>query len=66
MMAILSSYELWDTAIGDDKEPQPMKDSNGNIVSPANPKAIIEWKQRNTDTLCAIVISVQDNMLALV
>ena len=58
MMAILQAYDLWDTAISNDPEPQPMRDSMGNVTSPADPAAVLGWKHRNADTLCTIVLSV--------
>ena len=65
MMAILSSYELWDTATGLDKQPEASVDASGNTVPPS-PTAVQEWKQRNADALYAIVIKVQDSMLMMV
>jgi len=65
MMAILSSYELWDTATGIDKQPEATVDASGSILPPS-PTAVQEWRQRNADALCAIVISVQDSVLTMV
>ena len=44
MMVILQSFDLWDTAIGDDKEPQPTRDSMGNVTSLADPTVVLGWK----------------------
>ena len=57
MMAILSSYELWDTATGLDKQPEATMDASGNTV-PTSPTVVQEWKQRNADALCVIVINI--------
>ena len=65
MMAILSSYELWDTATGIDKQPEATMDAFGSIIPPS-PTTIQEWRQRNADALCVIVISVQDSVLMMV
>ena len=40
-------------------------DASDNFIPPS-PTAVQEWRQRNTDALCAIVISVQDNVLTMV
>ena len=65
MMAILQSFDLWDTAIGNDPEPQPTRDSMGNATSPADP-TVLGWKHKNADTLCTILLSVQDSVLTLI
>jgi len=65
MMAILSSYELWDTATGIDKQPEATVDASGSILPPS-PTTVQEWSQCNAYALCAIVISVQDSVLTMV
>jgi len=41
MMMILQSTGLWDSAIGNDMEPQLMRDSIGNVTSPVNPQVVL-------------------------
>ena len=65
MMVILSSYELWDTATCIDKQPEATVDASGSILPPS-PTVVQEWRQLNVDSLCAIVISVQDNVLTMI
>ena len=43
-----------------------MRDSKGNVTSPADPAAVLGWKHRNADTLCTIVLSFQDSLLTLI
>ena len=38
----------------------------GNVTSPTDPAVVLGWKHRNADTLCTIVLSVQDNVLTLI
>lgn len=64
-MAILLSYELWDTATRRDQQPQATVDTVDNIVHPS-PTVAQEWKQRNAHTLCAIVINIHDIMLTMI
>jgi len=66
MIMILQAFKFWDTAIGNDLDPQPTRDSMGNVISPANSTVVLGWKHQNVDTLCTIVLSVQDNALPLI
>ena len=66
MMDILQTYDLSDTAIGNNPEPQPTRDSMGNVTSPVDPAVVLGWKHQNADTLCTIVLSVQDSVLTLI
>ncbi|MCO5604890.1 hypothetical protein L7F22_059064 [Adiantum nelumboides] len=65
--ALLNSYELLQTATGQDRMPGP-------TVSPFDPAITIHadlalvtaWQRRDADTLCAIVTSVSDGILPLI
>jgi len=38
----------------------------GNVTSLADSQVVLGWKHRNVDTLCTIVLCVQDNVLTLI
>jgi len=44
MTVILQAYNLWDTPIGNDLEPQPMRDSMGNVTSLTDRAVVLGWK----------------------
>ena len=43
-----------------------MRDSMGNVTSPTDHVIVLGWKRQNVNTLCTIVLSVQDSVLTLI
>lgn len=67
MKAILSAYELWDTATGADVRPvaRPDPANAGQHIAPTADE-IQAWTRRDADALCSIVCSVSDSVMALI
>ena len=65
--SILDSYELLETVLGTDQEPQAMPDPNNpNAMIPPDANLLRAWKHRNADALCALVTSTSDSVLTLI
>ena len=67
MKAILSAYELWDTATRVDARPDAMPDQ-ANARQQIVPIAveIQAWTRRDADALCSIICSVTNLVMALI
>ena len=65
MKAILSAYELWDTATGADVRPVARLDpANGRQHIAPTAAEIQVWTRRDADAPCSIVCSVSDSVMA--
>ena len=67
MKAILSTYELWDTATGADARPAAIPDP-ANVGQQIVPTAaeIQAWTRRDANALCSIVYNVSNSVMALI
>ena len=65
--AILNSYELLQTATGDDRMPHPTVSADDPAITiPPDLALLTAWQRRDADILCAILTSVSDSILPLI